>query len=206
MTNYPDTHIIESYCLGHTEYVGAIEFLPAEPNDVLVSISGDKHLKLWQLPDGKELFDYELPQPALKLAVKIHQNNSCSLIGVTFADTFNLIVYKISRQDGVFCCEPVTEHRMNNSKYISNIQFDSNGSLLFASVDTNNSISMFKLKFDDQCQMETLNGCNEILAQHFGVITIDSENYSILFKKKYDNVLDYQERKKRRIEEKNKCR
>ncbi|XP_043854912.1 tRNA (guanine-N(7)-)-methyltransferase non-catalytic subunit WDR4 isoform X1 [Dromiciops gliroides] len=47
-------HNIESFCLGHTEFVSRIFVVPNHP-DLLLSTSGDCTLRLWEYKIGKEL-------------------------------------------------------------------------------------------------------------------------------------------------------
>lgn len=174
-----------------------------------MSISGDKHLKLWQLPNGIEIFDYELPQPALKLAV-LKYSNTCDHVAITFVDSFDVFIYKIAYSENKFSCNVIYDVKVNNSKYFSNIQYDSNHDLWLASVDENNFVSLHRIYMND-CNLyniESLNSCNNILKENLGKITFDmmENNNSILFKKKFDNIEDYQKRKKLRIEEKNKLK
>lgn len=171
-----------------------------------MSISGDKHLKLWKLPNGIEIFDYELPEPALKLSVQKY-SHECDHVAITFLGSFNVYIYKIVYSDNSFSCYAIYDVKINDLKYFSNIQYDSNCNLWLASVDKNNFISMYKFSMNEcnQYNIESLSNFNDMLKDHLGEITIDAENNdSILFKKKFDNVEDYQKRKKQRIELKNK--
>uniref|UniRef100_A0A4X2MAB1 WD repeat domain 4 n=1 Tax=Vombatus ursinus TaxID=29139 RepID=A0A4X2MAB1_VOMUR len=52
-------HNIESFCLGHTEFVSRIFVVPNHP-DLLLSTSGDCTLRLWEYKIGKELQCYHL--------------------------------------------------------------------------------------------------------------------------------------------------
>lgn len=50
----PQTHVIESYCLGHTEFISQIHVPPNYPH-LLASAGGDGELRLWHWQDGKLL-------------------------------------------------------------------------------------------------------------------------------------------------------
>ena len=55
----PQSHIIETYCLGHKAFVSKICVLPGM--DLLLSGGGDEWLGLWEWPEGRlrcELFDF----------------------------------------------------------------------------------------------------------------------------------------------------
>ncbi|KAK2509228.1 hypothetical protein MC885_009196 [Smutsia gigantea] len=47
-------HSIESFCLGHTEFVSRILVVP-DHSELLLSSSGDRTLRLWEFPHGREL-------------------------------------------------------------------------------------------------------------------------------------------------------
>ncbi|XP_004842488.1 tRNA (guanine-N(7)-)-methyltransferase non-catalytic subunit WDR4 isoform X2 [Heterocephalus glaber] len=47
-------HCIESFCLGHTEFVSRILVVPGHP-ELLLSSSGDCTLRLWDYPSGRQL-------------------------------------------------------------------------------------------------------------------------------------------------------
>ncbi|XP_025719301.1 tRNA (guanine-N(7)-)-methyltransferase non-catalytic subunit WDR4 isoform X2 [Callorhinus ursinus] len=47
-------HSIESFCLGHTEFVSRIFVVPDHP-ELLLSSSGDRTLRLWEYRSGQEL-------------------------------------------------------------------------------------------------------------------------------------------------------
>nr|XP_010336538.1 tRNA (guanine-N(7)-)-methyltransferase non-catalytic subunit WDR4 isoform X2 [Saimiri boliviensis boliviensis] len=47
-------HSIESFCLGHTEFVSRISVVPTQPR-LLLSSSGDGTLRLWEYRSGRQL-------------------------------------------------------------------------------------------------------------------------------------------------------
>lgn len=55
----PQAHIIEGYCLGHTEFVTKLCVPPVYPH-LLISGGGDGYLKLWNWPVGKILKQLDL--------------------------------------------------------------------------------------------------------------------------------------------------
>ncbi|KAK3743855.1 hypothetical protein QZH41_011852, partial [Actinostola sp. cb2023] len=54
VSHFPNSHSIESYCLGHTDFVSSIKVLPH--TDMLVSGGGDGSVILWDFKAGKKLF------------------------------------------------------------------------------------------------------------------------------------------------------
>jgi tRNA (guanine-N(7)-)-methyltransferase subunit TRM82 len=53
VSHYPNTYNIESFCLGHKEFVSSIALIN---NQTLVSGSGDGSVRLWNLINGKEIY------------------------------------------------------------------------------------------------------------------------------------------------------
>ncbi|XP_023571865.1 tRNA (guanine-N(7)-)-methyltransferase non-catalytic subunit WDR4 isoform X2 [Octodon degus] len=52
-------HCIESFCLGHTEFVSRILVVPGHP-ELLLSSSGDCTLRLWEYKNGRQLYCCDL--------------------------------------------------------------------------------------------------------------------------------------------------
>ena len=48
----PQAHIIEGYCLGHTQFISKLCLLPSHPR-LLISGGGDDYLLLWDWPTGQ---------------------------------------------------------------------------------------------------------------------------------------------------------
>ncbi|KAJ4436065.1 tRNA (guanine-N(7)-)-methyltransferase non-catalytic subunit wdr4 [Periplaneta americana] len=54
VSKYPNTYTIHSYCLGHEEFITGLSFLPND-NSVLISVSGDGTLRFWDYRRGSQL-------------------------------------------------------------------------------------------------------------------------------------------------------
>ncbi|XP_037036811.1 tRNA (guanine-N(7)-)-methyltransferase non-catalytic subunit wuho [Bradysia coprophila] len=202
VTNYPGTHLIETYCLGHTEYVSAISFLPTDPNQSLVSISGDKMLKIWKYLQGVEVFEHELPAAGLKMILrKIDEQTSHA--AVTLFEGPNLIIYEIVQQTNgqEYIVKLLSEHSFKECKEISSIVYDVDGNILLAAVSPENSVALHRLTYTDKYAEDDSSELNENLGDTVLDLQHNFENISMLFKKRYDNIKDYHERKKRRIED-----
>ncbi|KEH23785.1 putative transcription factor WD40-like family [Medicago truncatula] len=67
VTNFPKNplngaHEIQSFCLGHTEFVSCLAFVPAQenPHSLLLSGSGDSTVRLWDITSGALLYTCEV--------------------------------------------------------------------------------------------------------------------------------------------------
>ncbi|KAM7349285.1 tRNA (guanine-N(7)-)-methyltransferase non-catalytic subunit wuho [Cochliomyia hominivorax] len=196
VTNYPATYDVHSYCLGHKEFVAGLHLLNS---DVLISVSGDKTLRLWDFKEGKELKSVELPAPGVKLALKsvtegkyeisvlLHQPNECvATYEVSLSDDkqFHFSAPKLLRFNDMICC---------NLSYAEN-------RLYFTGIINDH----FVIKLSETSIQPPQNWL-QMVEEQFKEYNWTPEDISAWFKKKYDNVSEYLERKKRRIEEKQKC-
>ncbi|XP_013104489.2 tRNA (guanine-N(7)-)-methyltransferase non-catalytic subunit wuho [Stomoxys calcitrans] len=195
VTNYPQTVDIHTYCLGHKEFVAAMELLN---ENVLMSISGDKTLKLWDFEKGEELRSINLPAPGIKMTVKtkapgkyevsvlLHQPNECVVQYEISHDQEGVWSFSsgdvLSFPDVICCGLTYAEERL----YVVGVVDDH-----------------LTLRLTANSPAAPENWLN-MVEEQFKELTWTPEDISSWFKKKFDNVSEYLERKKRRIEEKQK--
>lgn len=193
VTNYPETYNIHSYCLGHKEFVSGMELLN---DNILMSISGDKSLKIWNFKEGKELTSIELPAPGIKLAVRhlenekyeiavlLHQPDECIITYELFLNEdkqWNFSSHQLLSFGEIICCNlAYTENRL----FVTGIVNDH-----------------FTIRVSANSKELPQNWLT-VVEEQFKEYNWFPEDISMWFKKKYDNVSEYLERKKRRIEEK----
>lgn len=211
-TQYPRTTVIDAYCLGHTEYVAAIELLPTRPATHVLSASGDRTLRVWTYLDGKQVASFELPAAALRMAVR-RVNDGRSHVAVSLFDhaEYDVVVYELSDGNAdpvVPAAKQIGAFRLDGIIHVNSLQFDVHGDLLLATITKSDETAVFRLTAasnNDGYTLDALDALNaEIAAQAFDLLVpFNVEEISLLFKKKFDNIHDYQERKRRRIEEKN---
>lgn len=187
--------------------MSAIEELQSDIGEnLLISISGDRTLRLWNYLSGKELYRLELAARGLRLT-----RNSQNEFAVVLFDeeVFKIGVYKLTSTDSGLEVHAVAEHTLSeNVKYISSITYESNDSIWFSGLDENNEAVLKRLEVqrtNDQTQIieSNLDNILNILKENLPSIKLQAcEDITQLFKKAFDNLTDYQERKKRRIEKK----
>lgn len=205
VTNHPDCHTIETFCLGHGEFVSQLEFMADKKGKLhLLSLSGDKTLRLWDYATGKEVARKDLAHPGNRLAVKQLTDGS-ALVAVLFYEPTEIAILKLSDVDN-FKCEMRQTLKTEQDGMFSSFTFDEQNNLLALVVDKSTekvSLKMYEFeqencKFNEQTSIA--------LVDTFATNTADDkipyvDSVSFLFKKKFDNLKDYQERKRRRIEE-----
>lgn len=88
---------------------------------------------------------------------------------------------------------------------VSNLQF--NGSNLYLTTVEEDSLSLQVLSFkENSYQQESDTELTNLIRRFVHKAPVGGlEDISQLFKKKFDNVAEYMERKKRRIEQKQRC-
>ncbi|XP_022120535.2 tRNA (guanine-N(7)-)-methyltransferase non-catalytic subunit wuho [Pieris rapae] len=215
---YPNTYNIQTYCLGHKEYVNHIEFLPHN-NKYLLSASGDGTVKCWDYVTGhctctintkKYLSDSRLEEEFKKImdedGIEVESlpiihfttsklNENTSLVAISIYSCNDLLIYTI--QTGVQFHYKLTRtlqlkdsfnciHLFNTALYVFNssnnilIKYDITNSDNNIAINESQTIEMFNnTKIDVKIDLE--------------------QNIKILFKRKFDNVQEYQERKKNRL-------
>lgn len=178
--------------------------MPTHPHDIIVSISGDKTIKLWNSSDCEEICNFEIDAAGHEMILKKHNNSNH--LALTYVDIQQVAIYEITKSSE-FEIKKISDHHFNDLKSITSISFDRNGSLILIGLTENDKICLHKLNITDDGQYkdECWNAINEIISKELNSFPIVvPEDLSMLFKKKFDNVENYQERKRRRIEEKNK--
>lgn len=202
VTHYPRTEIIETYCMGHLEFVSSIEVITSNATEfLLLSLSGDKTLRLWNYVTGTELVQSQLSAPGLKMIV-----NAKNQIAVVVLEKPSLkIVFAelIRSKNGEWEIQSNGEYVFGEDiKYVNSLMYENDNVILAACHTNDDEILLKRLsRRKDNAFVEI--ELSTSLAKVLPTTKIDLvEDVSILFKKKFDNVADYHERKKRRIEKK----
>lgn len=206
VTNYPQTEVVESYCLGHTEFVTSIDELKTETNEnVLVSVSGDQTVRLWNYVDGKELFRLELPARGLRLTKNAHNQ----LAIVSFDDNFTIGLFEFSINGNKPVLRALAQHSLNeNVKYVGSIVYESDNKLWISGLDENNEILLKQLEIIQENDLTKIIDTNldnllDVTKENLTSTKLQPcEDIATLFKSRVDNTADYQERKRQRIEKK----
>lgn len=202
---YPNAYNIVSYCLGHREFVTNIEII----DNRLISASGDGTVRLWDYLSGKQL-DYvstnEFVEDKVLLEefTKIMDGESVEItaLPVTDMQVFeNIVVVSVVNYNNLIVFV-VSENRIKFLQHVKVgaqvIAFSLNKNLVILTKNgflnfqfQNGSFHLIKLEILEKIYDEYKTSC-----------TSDSFtcNVSVLYKRKYDNVQEYLERKKLRLE------
>lgn len=187
------------YCLGHLEFVPTAKLIPGTDERLLLSISGDQTLRLWNYLTGEELLRHELPAPGIKAIINDKQIAAVVLLTKP-VKVILLKVLPIERQ-----VKQLAEYEFDESvKYVNSLTFETNETILVATQTESDEFDFKKLTLNETTVTESsLDALDEAIRKY----SIDKkiellDDASILFKKKFDNLTNYHERKRRRIEKK----
>ncbi|XP_053682673.1 tRNA (guanine-N(7)-)-methyltransferase non-catalytic subunit wuho [Sabethes cyaneus] len=197
VTRYPDSHEIETFCLGHTEFVAQLEFVRTTSGQQLLSLSGDRTLRLWNYEIGEEMFLQKMDNMGTKLTTtRLHDGSI--LLAVLCYEPTKIIAYRLFGGEPVRC-EYLQELYAKSNVIFSSIIFDKQHDLIALAIERNTEevtqttfiLNQNNFHFDEKSVPKLLK--DERLAY------VDTTTF--LFKKKFDNIKDYQNRKRKRVEE-----
>lgn len=199
ISQYPDCHEIEAFCLGHTEFVSSIDILPHDER-ILLSISGDGKIKFWNYKIGALLKDIDLERPGLQLITKRVSSTESHLCAICYEQHI-LMIYKITgNMENLEVCL-INEFDFGDSK-ITSAGFYNN--IFFVPLVTEmGKLSIKKLEYleSEKNYMEIDNlSDSEIISKNLGDVQIVLvDDVAIMFKKRFDNMTSYHERKSKKI-------
>ncbi|XP_039750087.1 tRNA (guanine-N(7)-)-methyltransferase non-catalytic subunit wuho [Pararge aegeria] len=218
---YPNTYNIQTYCLGHKEFVNHIELVPGT-NGYLSSTSGDGTVKFWNYIDGTILYTIDtymdlknndgIKQEFSRLmdeeGIEINSlpvvgytitkyNEYSSLIAVSIHSYMKVLVYQISIINDQFTHRFVKDITVNN--FPTAIKFYNLTLFVYDSI--NSVINEYQVGTNNDNILLNLSRVNKVF-ENMGVElgSHDHNSIKLLFKRKFDNVQEYRERKKQRLE------
>lgn len=218
VSNYPNSYNIQSYCLGHEQFVTNVQFLPHNKN-LLISCSGDGTLRLWDYMSGKvkdiyvfnnvKLSGSNASQNQLKSFTSIQLNSTTSIVCVSLFKSNTLHVLLVEKSFQLsntlnLLCEPAD---LQLSWYQSNLSEDSKDINLWVlgqkklHIYTWNLTNKAFATATNPILLSSLSLLNSTLEE----IMVDSnvENaFYVLQKRKMDEISDYFIRKQARLDEK----
>ncbi|XP_011500310.1 PREDICTED: tRNA (guanine-N(7)-)-methyltransferase non-catalytic subunit WDR4 [Ceratosolen solmsi marchali] len=216
---FPNSYNILSYCLGHKDFVTNIAVVPHNKS-ILASSGGDGTLMFWDFKTGKELltvyFHEKLSQSdLLKVNETLKKHNLEE--GVTVSPVKHLKLLQLNEENSIilitfYCSNAMLVYRISaeennlNVKYLSLVtleqeplecQYHKNN--LWILMDKKIEIYKFNgetLIIDSNLNMQ-IQTLNELWSTHYQ--GLNQTLLPILYKRKFDNLQEYQERKKLRL-------
>ena len=215
---YPNAYNIQSYCLGHREFVTGI-FLLSHDETVLVSYSGGGCVKFWNYKTGDKIYSIESNvdlMTHINMNTSKEEDNDFPIVLATCCsvDSFSSVICCCF--SGVQNCfvYHVTENLKNiTHKLIQTIrlQFEPWDMMCFdrcfwilgpleneflSLFEWNTNISEFEkcTKENMSSIVQSVNKKNELFKNADPTTFV-----TLLYKRRYDNVQEYQNRKKQRL-------
>ncbi|XP_053603580.1 tRNA (guanine-N(7)-)-methyltransferase non-catalytic subunit wuho [Plodia interpunctella] len=222
---YPNTYNIETFCLGHREFVNHIEMLPHDSR-ILSSTSGDGTICFWDYMTGSLIYNIDTFDDIENEELKTKFSQLMDEDGIE-VNALPIIHYIVTQINEISSLCAVYIHSYNavlfyHVKTIDNqvthslaqkltldyvpaaIRFYKLSFFIYNDVKSYIKIlnilmdhDKFNLQLEKQIDLVELN--NKIEETKYNV-----ESIKILYKRKFDNVQEYQERKKQRLEKNSK--
>lgn len=212
VTSFPDTHNILSYCMGHTEYISQMEFLPHQPN-WLVSISGDQTVRMWDYRQGKELFQLPLAGPGAYMTTW-KSDETTSVIACNIYQSPVLQVFEVQTNAAGDAPKMKSMKQVDLSEHTHFKAIDQHSGRLFTltmgkdAADEKTLIpqlGQFEYNQEERTyQPVDMSKVNALLLDLADQDEEQRDDVAVLFKKRVNNIQHYHEKKRKRIEERSK--
>lgn len=194
MTKYPDSHDIQSFLNGHREFVSSVAFLNNDQS--LISASGDKTVRLWDVEAATELQRIEMPYVPITIQLSerfmaiASEDHSLYVYSYEFVDSkikINLLGEKSYGSDFHLTIR-------GNTFFVLHVKIEDLVKQLYVDKFASTAESPH---FEFLCDVPT---ALEVPLYPSFKITKPYE-VALMFKKRHDNSKEYLERKKARIME-----
>jgi tRNA (guanine-N(7)-)-methyltransferase subunit TRM82 len=201
--NYPATHEIESLCLGHKEFVSSLALIS---DKILLSSSGDKTIRAWTFLNGKQTSLFNLTTTPVQIKTISSSNANVGYLCVLTSE-FNVEIYEYEIMDS----EALKFSKIGEKKYADDVDLIAGDNFYIKYANGENSardIFIDRIDISDQKALFSTVFSNVLkilnLHENLSAKIFKSFDLSLLYKKKFDNVKQYIDRKKARIEERKK--
>ncbi|KAJ8955950.1 hypothetical protein NQ314_006799 [Rhamnusium bicolor] len=207
---FPNAYNIVSFCLGHTEFVTNIKLIKS----VLLSASGDGTIRIWNYIKGEQL-------SIINTNEHIKEHNLIEIFAKQMdtekVDVTALPVSDMQIYEGIKLYIAVSIHSYNGIQ-LYNIDLLTYKPNYIAKIEVSNFLFTFCLSdhlyilSDKLLVLKLIDGnfvqLNDAYLDQFyhkykNILSLHEDNFiTVLYKRKFDNVQEYLERKKQRLEAK----
>ncbi|CAI5445841.1 unnamed protein product [Caenorhabditis angaria] len=169
IVRYPNTFVIEAFCLGHTEYVRSVA---SAGNDVAYTAGGDGFVREWQIDNGKSISSTLISSEKSPIR-KIVLNSDNSKLAVILEKSSKLYLLKIGSNT-------VTEVLLENENEIIDLEAINDGRFVVLSrnqillIDSDSSTVIRKIQIDGKL-LENLGKHNDAVENLFKNVTFNNQ-------------------------------
>lgn len=210
VSHFPNTYNIVSFCLGHEEFVTGIRFV----SNILVSASGDGTVRIWNYLKGEQLNfintnQYINDSNLLKAFSDEMDKEKVDVTALPIIDMQVFCTNCVFIAVSLFNCNSIQIYKLTTDNfhwdYIKSIQSLEIPSKFYLSshlfIFDNSKLSIYKFLNNDYVNDTSQSKFDEFYQKFKYVLKIPDNNFiTILYKRKFDNVQEYLERKKLRLE------
>lgn len=208
VSHFPNAYNIQSFCLGHKEFVTHVEVC----GELLISASGDGTIRFWDFLNGVQLnvidtnehvkdksvierFCNEMDQDNIEVLalpirdLQVFKNGSKLIIGAVLVCVEGIMLYEVENQ-----------YPDIQTKFLRTVTVD--GDILSVSLGrdlyvlTTKGLEHFRFKENDFIKQQSLKEVYKMCK----LDCLKAGDLSVLYKRKFDNVQEYLERKRLRLE------
>lgn len=187
--------------MGHKEFVSSVAVF--EHNSILLSVSGDKELRMWNYLSGKLYQNFSLPFVPINL-VLMETTQDTGFFSLTDEnDVIHIYTYNIEVKSDEFDLKYVHiwQKSYSTNHYLVSEKTENCWYVTYINENELCVDKIFCCLLTNTVNLETVYKIKELIGIDLeNIIFVKSFETSLLFKKKYDNVKDYHERKRQRIE------
>lgn len=207
VSHFPNAYNIQSYCLGHREFVTNVEVC----GDLLISASGDGTIRFWDFFKGVQL---DVIDTNRNVENEGAVERFCSEMDRDNVDVVALPIkdMQVCKMDGSLIVAVILMYVQGVLLYeVDNDNYPVIKTKFLKTVKVNADVLSFSLKEDlyiltaNNLEYFTLNenvkqkGLSEIY-EKCKLKCLKTADFTVLYKRKYDNVQEYLERKKLRLQ------
>ncbi|XP_037646126.1 tRNA (guanine-N(7)-)-methyltransferase non-catalytic subunit wdr4 [Sebastes umbrosus] len=205
---------IQSFCLGHQQFVSALLVPPGLPH-WLLSGSGDGTMKLWEYESGRKLQSLDLKELEETPSTEADKHKKPTVCRITSSPDARHVAVQCERVSSVqlFTVDREGEEKLVPHSRLSlphcplDMTFDPEGRLWVLMDSGDVPLQMYTHRRDSwECDAESpeLNRVTEAFKPHWETLeasTRTDSRFEHLYKVSFDNVTAYLQKKQQRLEE-----
>ncbi|NXL65263.1 WDR4 methyltransferase, partial [Chordeiles acutipennis] len=207
-------YYIESYCMGHKEFVSKIFVIPNYP-DLLLSASGDSTLRLWEYKSGEEVYSCDLSSICGSETTKTDQKYPVSRITYCSQGGYIAILCDCIPAAYIFQLDAVAQQLVYSQQIslkhkVWDVAFEETGDLWILQEDHEAPLQLYR-PCDGQWKPVTddrgLQKMSKYLQDNWTVFEgfVGAESrYSNLYKASFDDMAAFLQRKEERLQQQKK--